>query len=186
MRVCCHRRVVANARNASGTTSTPSVSCRKPLYSAWRCVLGMRRGRTRPPAKLTRTRLPARGLAYKPTVCLDVISSVASSYGYDSGQIEPRIAHELAVHVATHGGHTARTKHLHPPRAQPIAHVRQRQGRRPLLPPMGCTDHAPHCDQGQPCDRTWEEKRPNRFTVPLDAMPARLSYFRLLALTSPN
>jgi len=65
MRVCCHRRVVANARNASGTTSTPSVSyrnaCRKPLDSAWRCVLGMCRGRTRPPAKLTRTRLPASG-----------------------------------------------------------------------------------------------------------------------------
>ena len=111
---------------------------------------------------------------------------MVSSYEYDGGQIEQLIAHELAVHVATHGGHTARAKHLHPPRAQPIAHVRQRQGRHPLLPPMGFTDQAPHRDQGQPCSRTWEEKRHNRFTVPLDAMPTRLPFFRLLALTAPN
>src|SRR5713101_8147556 len=34
--------------------------------------------------------------------------------------------------------------------------------------------------------RTREEKRPNRLTMPCDAMPARLSYFRLLAMASPH
>jgi hypothetical protein len=33
--------------------------------------------------------------------------------------------------------------------------------------------------------RTREEKRPNRLTIPWDAMPARLSSFRLLAMASP-
>ena len=36
---------MANVRNASSTTSTPSVWCwnayRNRLYSAWRCVLGI-------------------------------------------------------------------------------------------------------------------------------------------------
>ena len=31
----------------------------------------------------------------KPTVCLDVISLMASSCGYDSGQIEQLVAHEM-------------------------------------------------------------------------------------------
>ena len=39
------RYVVANVRNASITTSTPSAwcrsACRKRLYSAWRWALGM-------------------------------------------------------------------------------------------------------------------------------------------------
>src|SRR2546430_17593770 len=30
---------------------------------------------------------------HKPTVCLDVISLVASSYGYNRGEIEQRVAH---------------------------------------------------------------------------------------------
>jgi len=34
--------------------------------------------------------------------------------------------------------------------------------------------------------RTREEKRPNRLTIPRDAIPARLSYFRLLAMASPH
>ena len=29
----------------------------------------------------------------KPTVCLEVISLLASSYGYNRGEIEPRVAH---------------------------------------------------------------------------------------------
>jgi hypothetical protein len=29
----------------------------------------------------------------KPTVCLDVISLVANSCGYNRGEIEPRVAH---------------------------------------------------------------------------------------------
>src|SRR5229473_3685931 len=39
---------------------------------------------------------------------------------------------------------------------------------------------------GTPRWRTREEKRPNRLTIPRDAMPARLSYFRLLAMASPH
>jgi hypothetical protein len=34
--------------------------------------------------------------------------------------------------------------------------------------------------------RIREEKRPNRCTIPRDALPARLSYFRLLAMASPQ
>src|SRR6266436_10124940 len=34
--------------------------------------------------------------------------------------------------------------------------------------------------------RTREEKRPNRLTIPRDAIPGRLSYFRLLAMASPH
>ena len=33
--------------------------------------------------------------------------------------------------------------------------------------------------------RTREEQRPNHLTTPRDAMPTRLSYFRLLAMASP-
>ncbi len=90
-----------------------------------------------------------------------------------SGQLA---THELAVHVATHGGHTERTKYLHQQHAQPVAHVRQCQGRRPLLTPVGFTDQELHRDQGQPCGRTREEKRPNRSTVPLDAMSVVVKY----------
>ena len=49
----------------------------------------------------------------KPTVCLDVISLVASSCGYDSGQIEQLVAHKWAVHGATQGGPAERTQHRH-------------------------------------------------------------------------
>ena len=59
-----------------------------------------------------------------PTVCLDVTSLLADSYGYNSGKIAQLVAHELAVHVAIHGGHVERTQHRHSPYAQPVAHVR--------------------------------------------------------------
>jgi hypothetical protein len=38
---------------------------------------------------------------------------------------------------------------------------------------------------GTPRWRTREEKRPHRLTIPHDALPARLSYFCLLAMASP-
>jgi hypothetical protein len=57
-------------------------------------------------------------------------------------------------------------------------------GRRPRLPPRCCTPQARHCDQGQPGGRTREEKRPNRLTIPCDAMLTRLSSFHLLAMAS--
>jgi hypothetical protein len=60
----------------------------------------------------------------KPTVCLDITSLVVDSYGYNSGQIEQRIAHALAMHWTTYGELAARTKHRHSPHVQPIVHVR--------------------------------------------------------------
>src|SRR5207247_5601013 len=121
-----------------------------------------------------------------PTVFLDVISLMASSYGYYSGHIEQHAAHEFAVHVATQRGLAKRIQHRHPPRAQPVAPRRERHCRRPRLPPRSCTDQAPSRDQGQPRRRTREEKRSNRFTIPRDAMPARLPYFRLLTMALPH
>ena len=85
-----------------------------------------------------------------PTVSLDVISLVASSCGYDRGQIEQRAAHEFAVHVATQRGLAKRTQHRHPPPAQPVAPMRERPCRRPRLTPRRCTDQAPYRDQGHP------------------------------------
>ena len=85
-----------------------------------------------------------------PTVSLGVISLVASSCGYYRGQIEPRAAHEFAVHVATQRGRAKRIQHRHPPRAQPVAPLRERPCRRPRLPPRRCTDQAPYRDQGHP------------------------------------
>ena len=85
-----------------------------------------------------------------PTVSLDVISLVASSCGYYRGHIEQRAAHEFAVHVAIQRGRAKRPQHRHPPRAQPVAPLRERHCRRPRLPPRRCTAQAPSRDQGQP------------------------------------
>src|SRR6266566_6140568 len=123
---------------------------------------------------------------HKPTVSLDVISLVASSCGYYRGQIEHRVAHAFSVHGATQRGLAERPQHRHPPRAQPVAPMRECHCRRPWLTPRRCTDQAPHRDQGELGGRTRKEKRPKRFTVPRDAMPARLSYFRLLAMASQH
>jgi hypothetical protein len=66
--------------------------------------------------------------------------AVVGTIVVQSGQ---RVAHALAVHVATHGGPAERTQHRHPQHAQPVAPVRQRPGRRPRLPPLGCTERRP-------------------------------------------
>jgi hypothetical protein len=120
------------------------------------------------------------GLCVRPTVSLGVTSAVVSSCGHDSGQIEQRVAHELAGHWATHEGPAERPPHRHPPHAQPLAPVRQPQGRRPRLTPRGCTDQTPPSDEGQPCGRLREEQRHHRSLVPREAMPGRRSSFRLL------
>src|SRR6266566_3829210 len=112
----------------------------------------------------------------------DWSSDVCSS---DLRQIGQRVAQELAVHWASHGGPAKRTKRRPSPHAQPVAYVRQRSGRWPLLTPRGCTTPAPRSDVGQPCGRTWEEQRHHRSLVPRDAMPTRQSSFRLLAMASP-
>src|SRR5207245_2222439 len=90
------------------------------------------------------------GHLHKPTVSLDVISLVASSCGYYRGHIEQRAAHEFAMHVATRRGLAERPQHRHPPRAQPVAPLRERHCRRPRLTPSRCTDQAPSRDQGHP------------------------------------
>jgi probable HAF family extracellular repeat protein len=43
-----------------------------------------------------------------------------------------------------------RIQHRHPPRAHPVAPMRERHCRRPRLPPRCCTDQAPYRAQGQP------------------------------------
>src|SRR5438128_46361 len=62
---------------------------------------------------------PISALLIIPTVSLGVTSAVVSSCGYDSGQIEHRVAHELAGHWATHAGPAKRPPHRHPSHAQP-------------------------------------------------------------------
>src|SRR6266852_1368263 len=120
------------------------------------------------------------------TYCIsDVIYSLVSSYGYNGRQIGQRVAQELAGHWASHGGPATRTKRRPEPHAQPVAYVRQRSGRWPLLTPRGCTTPAPRSDGGQPCGRTWEEKRHHRSLVPRDAMLTWRPSFRLLAMASP-
>src|SRR5262249_36414240 len=84
----------------------------------------------------------------KPTVSLSVISLVVSSCGYYKGQIDHRVAHEFAVHVATQRGLVERAQHRHPLRAQAVAPMRECHCRRPWLTPRSCTDQAPYCDQG--------------------------------------
>ena len=121
----------------------------------------------------------------KPTVSLDVTSTVASSCGHSSGHIEQLVAHELAGHWATHAGPAERPPHRLPPHAQPLAPVRQHHGRCPRLPPRGCPDHTPPSDAGQPCGRLREEQRHHCSRVPRDARPRRRSSFRLLAMAFP-
>jgi hypothetical protein len=78
-------------------------------------------------------------------------------------QIEPCAAHEFTVHEATQRERAKRRQHRHPPRAQPVAPLRECHGGRPRLTPRRGTDQAPHREQGHPGGRTREEKRPNRF-----------------------
>src|SRR5215470_9830204 len=112
-----------------------------------------------------------------PTVSLDVTSLVANSCGYYRSQIEQRAAHEFAVHLATQRGRAKRLQHRHPPRAQPVAPLRERHCRRPRLTPGSGTEQAPHREQGHPGDRTREEKRPKRFTFLVLRCPPAESIF---------
>jgi len=52
------------------------------------------------------------------TYCIsDVIYSLVSSYGYNGRQIGQRVAQELMVHWASHGGPATRTKRRPEPHA---------------------------------------------------------------------
>jgi hypothetical protein len=107
-----------------------------------------------------------------PTVSLDIISWVASSCEYYRGQIEQHAAQEFAVHVATQRGLAKRRQHRHPPRAQPVAPLRERHCRRPRLTPRGVAPLSTLSRSGTTRWRTREKKRSNRLTMPRDAMPA--------------
>src|SRR2546430_3474355 len=72
--------------------------------------------------------------------------AVTSVMMVKSGQL---VAQELALDVETDRGDAARTEHLHQQHAQPVAHLRQCQGRRQLLTPVGLPDQEPDRDQGQ-------------------------------------
>ena len=85
-----------------------------------------------------------------PTVSLDIISLVASSCGYYTGQIEQRAAQSFAVHVTTQRGLATCLQHRHPPCVQPVAPRRECHRRRPRLPPRRGTAQAPSRDQGAP------------------------------------
>src|SRR6266446_9313651 len=72
----------------------------------------------------------------------DVIYSFVSSYGYNGRHIGQRVAQEWAGRWASQGGPATRTQRRPAPHAQPVASVRQRAGRGPLLPPRGGTTPA--------------------------------------------
>jgi hypothetical protein len=119
---------------------------------------------------------PRSRLSDRPTVSLDVISLVVSSCGYDRGHIEHRVAQECAVLVATQRGRAERPQHHHPPRAQPVAPLRECNCRRPWLTPRRCTAQAPHRAQEQP-GGPHGRSNDHRCTMPRDAWPALLSSF---------
>jgi len=68
------------------------------------------------------------------------------------------------VHVATQSGCAKRLQHRHPPRAQPVAPMRERHCRRLQLTPRSGTAQVPLREQGYPGGRTREEKQSKRFT----------------------
>jgi hypothetical protein len=92
---------------------------------------GRRRGSPRRRADVSQPAAVCGGLPPRPTVSLDVISLVASSCGDYRGHSEHRAAHAFAVHVATQRGLAERPPHRHPPRAQPVAPLRECHCRRP-------------------------------------------------------
>ena len=53
------------------------------------------------------------------------------------------------MHLATDVVNAGRAEHLYQQHAQAVAHLRQCQGRRQLLPPVGFTDQEPDRNQGQ-------------------------------------
>src|SRR5215472_10530803 len=119
-----------------------------------------------------------------PTVCLDVISLVASSCGYTGGKIEPRVAHEFPAHVATQRGRAERPPHHHPPRAQPVAPMRERHCRRSRLPPEELPRSGTAPRAGTPRWLHTGGETPQAFQIPRGARLAGLSSFRLLAMAS--
>src|SRR5262249_55420890 len=72
--------------------------------------------------------------------------TVTGAMMVESGQL---VAHSLALYVATDRGDAERAEYLQQEHAQPVADLRQRQGGRPLLTPVGFLDQEPHGNQRQ-------------------------------------
>src|SRR5262249_23450536 len=121
-----------------------------------------------------------------PTVSLDVIALVASSCGYDRGHIEPHAAHSCTVHVAIQRGRAKRRQHRHPPRVQPLAPPARASLQTSTAAPEAW-HHAGTLSRSRTSrGRTREQTRPQRLTMPRDALPTRPSSCRLLAMASPH
>jgi hypothetical protein len=121
-----------------------------------------------------------------PTVSLDVTSLVASSCVCYGGHIEQRAAHEFAVHVAIQ--RRARETSTAPPSAARVARCARAGASLPTStadPQVVALISGTLSLSGTPRWRTREEQRPHRLTMPHEAMPARLSSFRLLDMASP-
>ena len=121
-----------------------------------------------------------------PTVSLDVTSLVASSCVCYGGHIEQRAAHEFAVHVAIQ--RRARETSTAPSSAARVARCARAGASLPTStadPQVVALILGTLSLSGTPRWRTWEEQRPHRLTMPHEAMPARLSSFRLLDMASP-
>src|SRR2546426_3765762 len=111
-----------------------------------------------------------------PTVCLEVISLVASSCGYYRGQIEQRAA---LIRGARGDTERARETSTTPPsaaRAARCAHAGASL-QTSTAAPEELHRSGTLSRSGTTRWRTREEKRPHRLTVPCDAQPARLSSF---------
>jgi hypothetical protein len=121
----------------------------------------------------------------KPTVCFDVIHFLIRIYGHNSGQIAQPVARSCAVPFATQRGRPTRLQYRHPPRAQPVAPLRERHCRGPRLPPRRGTAQALSRAQRQPGGAPGRQHQPHRLTMPRDALPTRLASFCLLAMASP-
>ena len=130
----------------------------------------------------------ARGLcpSHRPTVSLDVISLVASSCGYYGGS--NRATRCAIIHGARGDIKRARETYTTPPSATRSA--RCPHAGASLQTSMAAPEEWHRAGtlsrSRTPWWRTREKKRPQRLTIPRDALPTRPSYFRLLAMASPH
>jgi len=125
-------------------------------------------------------------LPYRPTVSLDVIAVVASSCGYE------RRSHRATCCASMHGARgdsvRARDTSTTPPCAARAARCAQAGA---ALQPSTAAPEASHRSgtlvrARTPRWRTREKTRPQRLTMPREALPAGLSSCRRLAMASPH
>ena len=122
----------------------------------------------------------------RPTVSLGVTSVVVSSCGHDRGS--HRATRCALIRGALGDLERARETYTTPPSAARSARCAHAGAslQTSRADPEELHRSGTLSRSGTTRWRTREEKRPNRLTIPRDAMPARLSYFRLLAMASPH